>query len=65
METVYMGEETGRRPQMKSPQKKVVNQPLTRATTEVQHFFAEVPQFGNLRPLPKTDLKENKTTAGR
>ena len=25
-------------------------------TTEVHHFFSEVPGFGSLRPLPKVDL---------
>ena len=30
----------------------------TRATTEVHHFFSEVPQVGRLRPLPKTDFEE-------
>ena len=24
------------------------------------HLFSEVPQFGNLRPLPRTDLERNK-----
>ena len=33
----------------------------TRATIKDVHlFFSEVPQFGSLRPLPKTDLEEKK-----
>ena len=27
-------------------------------------FFSEVPQFGSLRPLPKSDLEKNKTATG-
>ena len=36
----------------------------TRATVEVYHFFSEIPQFGSLRPLPKTDFGGKKTAAG-
>ena len=32
----------------------------TRATIEANVFFSEVPQFGSLRSLPKTDLENKK-----
>ena len=34
----------------------------TRATIEVHHFLSEVPQFGSLRPLPKTLFGEKKNS---
>ena len=36
----------------------------TRATIEMHHVFSEVPQFGSLRPLPKTDLENNIIATG-
>ena len=37
----------------------------TRATIEVHHFFSNTtPQFGSLKPLPKTGLEEQKTATG-
>ena len=34
---------------------------MTRATIEAQNLRSEVPEFGSLRPLPKTDLEKNNT----
>ena len=30
----------------------------------MHRFFSEVPQFGSLRSLPKTDLEKNETATG-
>ena len=38
-----------------------VNQKRTRATIEMHNVFSGVPQFGSLRPIPKTDWEKNKT----